>query len=70
MDGDRVPVDEYEEYNYEEDRITGTKGGRNRTKADKKHELSDNRSTRIHIEKQQNNEEKQDAQRLKSDSPK
>ncbi|VDM05061.1 unnamed protein product [Schistocephalus solidus] len=67
MDVDRVPVDEYEEYNYEEDRITGTKGGRNRTKAEQKHEFSDNRSIRIHIEKQINNEDKQDAQRLKSE---
>ncbi|VDQ11258.1 unnamed protein product [Trichobilharzia regenti] len=62
--------DEYEHYNYEEDKIAGSKGGKNRTKrdAEEHHKKSDNRTNRVHLDHQVNNEEKQREQNLKHSS--
>ncbi|VDD78308.1 unnamed protein product [Mesocestoides corti] len=59
MDNEAVPADEYEQYDYEQDKITGSKGGRNRAKNELKHGFSSNRSDRIHLDSQINNSEKQ-----------
>ncbi|CAH8547401.1 unnamed protein product [Heterobilharzia americana] len=62
--------DKYEHYNYDEDKIAGSKGGKNRTKkdADEHHKKSENRANRVHIDHQVNNEEKQREQNLKHSS--
>uniref|UniRef100_A0A146MIK5 Uncharacterized protein n=1 Tax=Schistosoma mansoni TaxID=6183 RepID=A0A146MIK5_SCHMA len=63
-------MDEYEHYNYEEDKVAGSKGGKNRTKRDveEHHKKSENRTNRIHIDYQVNNEEKQREQNSKHGS--
>lgn len=59
--------DEYEHYNYEDDKVTGYKGGKHRTKTEigEHNKKGDNRSNRIHVGNQVNNEEKHREQNLK-----
>ncbi|KAF5400846.1 hypothetical protein PHET_05598 [Paragonimus heterotremus] len=63
-------VDDYEHYNYEDDKIAGFKGGKHRTKTELEdhHKKGDNRTNRVHVDKQVNNEEKQREQKLKHSS--
>ncbi|TPP67764.1 hypothetical protein FGIG_00663 [Fasciola gigantica] len=64
------PTDQYEHYNYEDDKIDGFKGGRFRTKkeAEDHHKRAENRTNRVHVGKQVNNEENNREERLKHPS--
>ncbi|VDM32981.1 unnamed protein product [Hydatigera taeniaeformis] len=69
MDGESGNIDEYEQYDYDREKVVSSKGGRNRAKNEMKHNFSSNRSDRIHIESQINNRDKQmEAARKKSES--
>ncbi|OON19376.1 hypothetical protein X801_04758 [Opisthorchis viverrini] len=63
-------VDEYEHYNYEDDKIAGFKGGKHRTKTEleEHHKKGENRTNRVHVDRQVNNEEKQREQKLRHSS--
>ena len=71
MDSDPRNLDEYDQYDYEQDKRLGAKGGRNRAKNEMKHDFSSNRADRIHMDSQMNNREKQmEAARKKSEPEK
>lgn len=58
MDSEPVNVDEYDQYDYDREKVVFSKSGRNRAKNEMKHNFSANRSDRIHVDSQTNNRDK------------